>query len=106
MLKTSASQQYTTANKLDDSEGTISGGVDVDDFRKSNKKLSKSKKSTISNNGGATKEPKFLNSSIRDAFNLLQQAFIKASIFWHFDVECYMWIETDISSYAIGGILS
>lgn len=32
-------------------------------------------------------------------------AFVKALIFWHFDLKHYICIKTDALNYAIGGIL-
>ena len=54
----------------------------------------------------ATEESKFLTSKAREVFNLLWQAFTKASILRYFDPECYIRIETNVSGYAISGILS
>lgn len=48
----------------------------------------------------------FLISRTRLAFIKLRQAFIEAPILHHFDLECHIWIETDISSYAISKVLS
>lgn len=48
----------------------------------------------------------FLTPNARKAFNWLRKAFIKAPILWHFDPDCHIWIETDASDYAIGGVLS
>ena len=42
----------------------------------------------------------------RLAFTQLRQAFFKALIHHHFDLESHIRIETDASSYAINGILS
>ena len=71
---------------------------------KSRKKLSKSGNST---NSDVTEDgPKFLTPDARTAFNHLWLAFIEASILWHFDPECHIRIETDVSGYAIGGVLS
>ena len=71
---------------------------------KSGKKLSKSRNLTNSN---ATEDgPKFLTPNARTIFNRLWLAFNEAPIFWHFDPECHIWIETDISGYAISGVLS
>ena len=50
--------------------------------------------------------PSFLTPKARSAFNRLRLAFTKALILRHFDPECYIWIETNASSYAIGGVLS
>ena len=52
------------------------------------------------------REPNFLISEARKAFNCLRQAFIKAPILRHFDPECHIWIETDKSSYIIEKVLS
>ena len=51
-------------------------------------------------------ERKFLTSDAREAFNRLRQSFTEAQIFRHFDPEYHIWIETDVSGYAIGGVLS
>ena len=105
MFKTSANQPRIT-DKLIDGGYIVSGG-DIDGFgSKSNKKSVKSRKSTIPGNSGATEESKFLTSKARKAFNLLWQAFTKAPILWHFDLESYIRIETDVSSYVIDGVLS
>lgn len=69
-----------TANKLDGSRGTAGGSTDIDDFGRSNKKLSQSRKSTISSNSGAIKKTRFLISGAKKAFNLLLQAFTKIPI--------------------------
>ena len=71
---------------------------------KSRKKLSKSGNST--NFDTIEDGPKFLTSNARAAFNRLWLAFTKAPILRHFDPECHIWIETDISGYAIDGVLS
>ena len=71
---------------------------------KSGKKLSKSGNST---NFDATEDgPKFLTSDARTAFNCLRLAFTEVPILWHFDLECHIRIETDVSGYAIDGVLS
>ena len=48
----------------------------------------------------------FLTPEARLAFTRLRQAFVEAPILHHFDPESHIRIETDASSYAIGGILS
>ncbi len=48
----------------------------------------------------------FLTSETKIAFFNLQKAFIKASILYHLDLASHIQIETDVSGYAIGGILS
>ena len=50
--------------------------------------------------------PSFLTPKTRTAFYRLWLAFTKAPIFWHFDPEYHIWIETDVSGYAIGGVLN
>ena len=54
----------------------------------------------------AMEKPNFLTSDAKKAFNHLRLAFIKAPIFWHFDLENHIWIETNALGYAIGGVLS
>ena len=51
-------------------------------------------------------EPTFLIPDARKVFNQLRQAFTEALILRHLNPECYIRIETDASSYAIGGVLS
>ena len=51
-------------------------------------------------------EPSFLTPDAKKAFNYLRQAFTEASIFWHLDPECHIWIQSNASGYCIGGILS
>ena len=48
----------------------------------------------------------YLTPDARQAFIQLRQAFTKARILQYFDLEYHIRIETDISSYAIGWILS
>ena len=48
----------------------------------------------------------FLTLEARLAFTQLRQAFVEAPILYHFDPESHIWIETDVSGYAIGGVLS
>lgn len=93
------------ASKLDDDEGTVGGGADVDRSG-SNKKLSKSRKSTIPGNSAVIEELKFLIFDAKEVFNLLWQAFTKVPIFQYFDLECYIWIKTNASGYVIGVVLS
>ena len=57
-------------------------------------------------NFGATKKPNFLTPNTKNVFNHLRLAFIKAPPLWHFDLESLIQIQSDISSYAIGGVLS
>ena len=48
----------------------------------------------------------FLTPEARSAFNHLRLAFIKAPILCYFNPKCHIWIKTDASAYAIGGVLS
>ena len=127
MLKTTMSSQVLAANEV----GSIGGGgdglsdgpkrVEPKTGRSESQKLSKSgnlegkksakskkpSKSRNSPNFDAKKTgSSFLTSDAREAFNHLRLAFIKASILRHFDLECHIRIETDVSSYAIGDVLS
>ena len=71
---------------------------------KSRKNLSKNENSP---NFSATEAgPSFLTLGARKAFNCLRLRFTKTLILRHFDLKCYIWIETDALGYAIRGILS
>ncbi len=48
----------------------------------------------------------FLTLKAKKAFIYLRNAFTKALILRHFDLECHIRIETNTSKYAIGGVLS
>ncbi len=48
----------------------------------------------------------FLTVDTRRAFIKLRQAFVETPILNHFDSERYIWLETDVSGYSIGGILN
>ena len=56
-------------------------------------------------NIGAIEEPKFLILGNKKVFNQLKLAFTKALIFQNFDLEFHIWIEINISRYAINRIL-
>ena len=47
-----------------------------------------------------------LTSAAKKAFNYLRYVFIQAPILPHFDLERHIRIETNASSYAIGGVLN
>ena len=47
----------------------------------------------------------FLTLGAKLAFTKLRQAFLKAPIFYHFNPEYHIRIETNVSDYAIGGVL-
>ena len=71
---------------------------------KSRKKLLKSENSP--NFDAMEAGPKFLTPDARTAFNRLWLAFTKVLILQHFDLKCYIWIETDALNYIIGGVLN
>ena len=53
-----------------------------------------------------SKNPAFLTANTRQAFTQLRQVFTKAPILSHFDPKRHIRVETDVSNYAIGGVLS
>ena len=83
-------------NEVDD-EVDDEGGTKVQKLSKS-KNLSKSEQTVRSSD--------FLTPGAKQAFTELRQAFFKAPILHHFDPERHIRIETDVSGYAIGGVLS
>ncbi len=48
----------------------------------------------------------FLTVKAKEAFIHLSKAFSKAPILRHFDMESYIWIETDVLEYVIGRVLN
>ena len=78
-----------------DKVGIVGGGSNCEDKTV--------KRSLFKNLNRATD---YLTLKARLAFIKLRKAFTKAPIFQHFDLECHIWIETDASGYAIGGVLS
>ena len=48
----------------------------------------------------------YLTPDAKKAFDQLRQAFTEAPILQHFDPEQCIWVETDASGHAIGGVLS
>ena len=48
----------------------------------------------------------FLTPNARKVFNQWRQAFTKAPILQHFDPECDIRIKTNVSGYAVDGVLS
>ena len=100
-VKFGGSRARRGGSKLDNKrriDGDEVDGNEVGDDEVETKvqKLSKSKKT----------ESGFLTPETRKAFTKLRQAFIKAPIFYHFDPERHIRVETDISGYAIGGVFS
>ena len=83
-------------NELDRSK--IDGGeVGNNEVGKKVQNLSKSKK---------TVGLDFLTSGGKLMFTKLRKVFVKAPILHYFDLKCYIRIETDVSGYAIDGVLS
>ncbi len=70
------------------------------------KKGIRAKKAEASRAKNLGQSGSFLTADARRAFIELRQAFFEASILNHFDPERLIRIETDISGYAIGGVLS
>ena len=105
MLKTTRSSDSAPRLGNDDDE-VVRGGGKANDRNLSKSKKSKKAKSGIQTRLGTTGKPTFLTLDARKAFNQLRQAFTKAPILRHFDLECYIRIETDASDYAIGRVLS
>lgn len=66
-------------------------------------KFQKSKNFTVLSNANALG---FLTSKASTIFIQLRQTFIKAFILRHFNLECYIKIETNSSGYTIDKILS
>ena len=90
-------QSKIDGSRMDDVE--VDGDeVEVDEVGKKVQNLSKSKKTVRSSD--------FLTPGAKLAFTELRQAFIKAPILHHFDLERHIRVETDASGYAIGGVLS
>ena len=106
------------ASKLDESEvdggeveggkfdgGKVDGGeVEVDEVGKKVQKTTKSK--NLSKSKKAVGPLDFLTPGAKLAFTKLRQAFLKAPILHHFDPECHIRIELDVSGYAIGEVFS
>ena len=92
--KSSKSQKLSKFQKLSKSQK----------LAKLKKELSKS--GNLPNFDAKENEPSFLTPDTRTAFNYLWLAFTRAPILQHFALKYYIWIETDASSYKIGGVLS
>ena len=84
-------------NKVDSNE--------VEDY-KVEKKVQKSSKSKNLSKSIKTVKIDFLIPKAKLVFTKLRQAFVKAPILHHFDLERHIRIETDASSYIIGDILN
>ena len=105
MLKITESS-VTSASRVDDDGVVGVGGVGrLDALKKSAKSKSRTKSGHLGNSNDS-EECKFLTSDAREVFNRLRQAFTEAPILRHFDSEWYIRIETNVSRYTIGGVLS
>lgn len=106
MMKITGSS-ITSAFRVDDNKVVGSSSAWTDSRRVGGSDVSR--KTTMSKNQTKSRhleEPKFLTSRAREAFNYLRQVFIEVLILWHFDLEYHTRIETNISWYTIGGVLS
>lgn len=114
MLKTlNLSENLPAAVKLAGDNERMGGTGDVESNLAKSKRLkkhsnlSKFKKAIFAkSNMGANKATRYLTSEARIAFSQLKKAFTKATILQHFDSKYYIRIETDASSYTIGGVLN
>ena len=100
ILKTNRSSDLTQR----DDDNQVDRGSSND--RSLSKSMLKNAKSRIQTHIRATREPIFLNSGTREAFNHLRQAITKAPILQQFDPKYYIRIKTDALGYTIGGVLS
>ena len=97
MLRTIRSAENLSLLVAEDAEvGSIGGGNYED-------KTVKRSPLTSKNLNGATG---YLTPKAKQAFTQLRQAFTKAPILRHFDPKCHIRIETVMSGYAIGEVLS
>ena len=120
MLKTSGSTEPLTRP----GEGVVGVGGDNRDRRDASKldgskldgdenddgEVEKVQKTTKSKNLSKSKKAlgplDFLTPGAKLAFTKLRQAFLKAPILYYFDPKRHIRIQTDVSGYAIGGVLS
>ena len=110
MLKTTGLSEKSPlkAFRAGNNEVVGGGGSRADEtvVDSSTSKNEKSRKLTYMPNIGATEESNFLTPDAKEAFNHLRLVFIEALILRHFDLDSHIWIKTDASGYAIGGVLS
>ena len=99
MLKTNRSSDSAPRLGANDDEIVGVGGKADDKNLSKSKKLINAK-SEIQTPLGTTGEPTFLTPNAREVFNQLRQAFTKAPILRHFDLECHIWIKINASGYA------
>ena len=105
--KTGYNRSRLDGSKLDrskvDGNEVDRGEVKKDEVGKKVQKTSKSKNLSKSKK---TIRLGFFILGARLAFTKLRQAFIKTPILYHFDLERYIRIETNISGYSISRVLS
>ena len=121
MLKTTWSTKFVVNTKKTKSEAggnsvisnMVGGGEAINPIKRKNQaKTTKSKFLIKSKNHDFPKSRTeevgmgFLTPKARLAFTQLRQAFVKAPVLHHFNLKSHIRIETDTSSYAIGGVLS
>ena len=94
------------AFRADDNKIVGDGGGRTNGTVVNSSKNEKSRNLTCVPNIGATEELNFLTPNAKKVFNHLRLAFIKAPILQHFNLERDIRIETDVSGYAIGVVLS
>ena len=88
-------------------KSVVGGGEAINPTKGKNQaKMTKSKNQDFPKFRNEKVEMGFLTPKARLAFTQSRQAFVKAPIFHYFDSESHIRIETDVSSYAIGGVLS
>ena len=111
MLKTTGLSEDFAINVFRAKNNEVVRSVNDDKADETAKNLSKFKKLKNENSENLTcveviEEPIFLILSAKKTFNCLRQAFVKAPIFWYFDSECHIQIQTDVSGYAIRGVFN
>ena len=100
------SRARRNGSKLDRSklDGDELDGGKVEDDEVKKKKMSQSK--TLSKSKKTLRSSDFLTLRTKLVFTKLRQVFFKTPILYHFDSKRHIWIETDLSRYTIGGVLS
>ena len=106
--------KYEPGSEIDDSE-VDDNEIGDNEIRKKDEKIFKSQNLTkfknltkskkLSRTKKTIKSSNFFTAKAKLAFTKLKHGFIKASILPQFDLEHYISVETNISSYAIGGVL-
>ena len=102
----SSDELASKAFKINDNEVVVDSDKRTNETVVNLSKNEKSRSLTHIPNIGAIKELTFLTFDAKKTFNYLWLAFIKASIFQYFDLKSHIQIETNISGYAIGGVVN